>query len=181
MRHVWRRVQWLTFSGTEGHSVIFRYCLALLMDRLSSWTAMAECWPTCSFTSQMASSACPGTTPASWWRTAVRATRTLMTIPHRKVVWCACPSAAGLWALVKIPQTPGSDHAVLKQWDGHVFKLVEASGGQKMVPVEVVWGVVQRTDMGEWICPQLCHQPLCMACYRSYLVCAALPLFAQMR
>lgn len=103
------------FGGTEGCSVIFRYCLALLMDRLSSWTAMAECWPTCSFMSQMASSACPGTTPASWWRTAARATRTPTTIPHRKVVLCACPSVAGLQVLMKIPQTPGSGHAVLKQ------------------------------------------------------------------
>lgn len=34
---------------------------------------------------RMALSACPGTTPASWWRTAVRATRTLTTTPHHKV------------------------------------------------------------------------------------------------
>lgn len=74
------------FGETEGCSVIFRYCLALLMDRLSSWTAMAECWPTYSFMSQMASSACPGTTPASWWRTAVRVIQTPMTILHHKVV-----------------------------------------------------------------------------------------------
>lgn len=84
-RWIWRRAPWLTFGGTEGCCVIFRYCLALLMDRLLSWTATGACWPTCSFTSQMASSTCPGTTPASWWRTAARATPTPTTIPHHRV------------------------------------------------------------------------------------------------
>lgn len=137
------------FDGTEGCSVIFRYCLALLMDRLLSWTAMAECWPMCSFTSQMASSACPGTTPASWWRTAARATRTPMTIPHRKVVLCAHPSVSALQVLMKTSRMPGSCHAVLKQQDGHRFMLMEAK--RWCVPVEVAWGMEQRAGTGEFL------------------------------
>lgn len=148
--------EWLRFGETESCSVIFRYCLALLMDRLSSWTAMAECWPTCSFMSQMGSSACPGTTPASWWRTAARVTRTLTTIPHHKVVVRACPSTAGLQGLMKLSQTPGSGHAVLKQRDVHVFKLIEAKSW--WVPVQIVWGLQQRAAMGEWVHSQLYHQ-----------------------
>lgn len=37
--------------------------------------------------------------------------------------------------------------------------------------------VEQRAGVGEWVCSQLCHRPCC----RSYLICAALPPFAQMR
>lgn len=149
------------------------------MDRLSSWTAMAECWPMCSFMSQMASSACPGTTPASWWRTAARATRTPTTIPRHKVVLCARPSVSALQVFTKTFQTPGSCRALLKQQDGCSSKLVEAE--RWCLPVEVAWGLEQRAGTGEWICPQLCHQPRCVACCRSYLICAALPPFAQMR
>lgn len=93
------------------------------MDRSLSWTAMAECWPTCSFTSQMASSTCPGTTPASWWRTAVRATRTPMTIPHHKVGSSARPSVSALQVLMKTSQMPGHCHAVQNQQGGHWFEL----------------------------------------------------------
>lgn len=46
---------------------------------------MGACWPIYCCMSRMASSACPGTTPVSWWRTAVKATQTLMTTPHHKV------------------------------------------------------------------------------------------------
>lgn len=46
---------------------------------------MGACWPTYCCMSRMASSACPGTTPVFWWRTAVRAILILMTIPHLKV------------------------------------------------------------------------------------------------
>lgn len=118
-RSIWRRTPWLTFGGTEGCCVIFRYCLALLMGRLLSWTAMAECWPTCSFMSQMASSTCPGTTPASWWRTAARATRTLTTIPHHRVGLCAHPSVSALHVLMKTSRMPGHCHAL----QNHSFKL----------------------------------------------------------
>lgn len=149
--------EWLRFGETEGCSVIFRYCLALLMDRLLSWTAMAECWPMCSFMSQMASSTCPGTTPASWWRTAARATRTLMTTPHHKVGLCAHPSVSALHVLINAralscPTKPAG-------WPQ--FQALEK----------------QTAGMAEWVCSQLCHQPSC----RSYLICAALPPFAQMR
>lgn len=93
------------------------------MDKLSSWTAMGECWPTCSSMSQMASSTCPGTTPASWWRTAARATRTPTTIPHHKVGLCAHPSLSALHVLMKASHMPGPCHALQNQQGGHNFKL----------------------------------------------------------
>lgn len=62
-----------------------RCCLARPTGRWSSWTATAGCWPTCSCTSPMASSACLGTAPPSWWRTAARATQTQTTTPRPKV------------------------------------------------------------------------------------------------
>ena len=62
-----------------------RYCSAPPTDRWSSWTATAGCWPTSCCTSRMASSACPGTTLPSWWRTAARATPTRTTTPRPKV------------------------------------------------------------------------------------------------
>lgn len=114
-RCIWRRTPWLTLGGTEGCCVVPRCCLALLMDRWSSWTAMAECWPTCSFMSQTESSTCPGTTPASWWRTAARATPTPTTIPHHKVGWCAHPPVSALHLLMKTSPMPGCCHALQNQ------------------------------------------------------------------
>lgn len=46
---------------------------------------MGACWPIYCCMSRTVLSACPGTTPASWWRTAVRATQILMTTLHHKV------------------------------------------------------------------------------------------------
>lgn len=46
---------------------------------------MVACWPTFCCMSRMASSACPGTVPVFWWRTAVRVTQTLTTTLHHKV------------------------------------------------------------------------------------------------
>lgn len=114
-RCIWRRTPWLTLGGTEGCCLVPRCCLALLMDRWSSWTAMAECWPTCSFMSQTESSTCPGTTPASWWRTAARATPTPTTIPHHKVGWCAHPPVSALLLLMKTSPMPGRCHALQNQ------------------------------------------------------------------
>lgn len=131
-------VQSLTSDGIEVCFVIFRYCLALLMVRLSSWTAMGECWPMCSFMNQMASSACLGTTPASWWRTAVRATQILTTIPHHRVG----SLHVLLFQLCWHSQTPGSSHVVLKQQDSCGFKQV----GDKRwcIALEVESGVEQN-------------------------------------
>lgn len=79
----------------------------------------------CCFTSQMASSTCPGTTPASWWRTAARATRTPTTIPHHRVGLCAHPPAAALHLLTKTSQVPGPCHALQNQQGA----TVSSSGG----------------------------------------------------
>lgn len=54
------------------------------------------------------------------------------------------------------------------------FKLFQA---QVCVSAQFQALVEQRAGMGEWVCSQLCHQPCCS----SYLICAALPPFAQMR
>lgn len=103
--------------------VACRCCLAQLMGRWSSWTAMAGCWPTSSCTSLMASSACPGTTLPSWWRTAVRATPTRTTTPLPKVAgrrregW-GVPYGQHADFLGRAPETPRQGGGTSGAWLG---------------------------------------------------------------